>query len=269
MAMKPSLALAGLTLAVCALACAQEITGGRVVVPARNTSHPRVVKATVYQGSITVKTYSGDHVIVENGGPGEAHARDDGAPAGMKRIYLPKGLDVEEEDNVITVHTHTAGSAHLTITVPIATSLNLKSFNGSIVVEGVHGEIDASSHNGQITLTNVAGTVVANTFNGALKVTMDRIDRTKPMSFSTFNGPIDVTFPAAFRANIKLKTNHPDIFSDFDIKFTGGHPITEKNNTADGRYRLRNDRTIYGEINGGGPEVSFQSFNARIVIRKK
>jgi hypothetical protein len=267
--MKPSLALAGLALAVCALACAQETTAGRVVVPARNTSHPRVVNVSVHLGSITVKTSSGNQVIVENGNPGETRARDDGAPAGMKRIYLPKGIDVEEEDNVITVRTHTVGGAHLTITVPTATSLNLKSYNGSIVVEGVHGEIDASSHNGQITLANVSGTVVANAFNGALKVTMDRVDPAKPMSFSTFNGPIDVTFPPDLKANVKIKTNHPDIFSDFDIKFTGGHPITEKNNTADGRYRLRQDRTIYGAINGGGPEVSFQSFNARIVIRKK
>jgi hypothetical protein len=262
--MKRSSALAGLLLAVCALACAQETTGDRVVVPARNTSHPRVVNATVHDGSITVKTSSGNEVIVETG-----RERAERAPAGMKRIDLPRGLDVEEEDNVITVRTHSGGSPHLIITVPVDTSLNLKSYNGSIAVEGVHGEIDASSHNGQITLAGVSGTVVANAFNGALKVAMDRVDPAKPMSFSTFNGPIDVTFPADLKANLKLKTNHGDVFSDFDIKLTGGHPITEKNNTPDGKFRLRTDRTIYGEINGGGPEVSVQSFNARITLRKK
>jgi len=262
--MKRLTVLANLTLAVCALACAQEATGGRVVVPARNSSHPRVVKANVFQGSITVKTYSGNEVIVETG-----RERAGGAPAGMKRIDLPRGLDIEEEDSVVTVHTQPGGPGQLVITVPTDTSLNLKSFNGSIAVEGVHGEIDASSHDGQITLTNVSGTVVANTFNGALKVTMDRVDPAKPMSFSTFNGAIDVTLPADLKANIKLKTNHPDIFSDFDIRLTGGRPITEKNSTPDGKFRLRTDHTIYGEINGGGPEVSFQSFNARITIHKK
>lgn len=232
--MKPSSVLASLVLTVCAIACAQESTGGRVV-----------VNATVHNGSITVKTYSGKEVIVE------------------------PGADVVKEDNVVTVRTHPGGTAHVAITVPADTSLNLKSHNGNIAVEGVHGEIDASSHNGQITLANVSGTVVANAFNGALKVAMDRIDPAKPMSFSTFNGPIDVTFPADLKANIKLKTNHGDVFSDFDIKITGSHPITEKNNTPDGKFRLRTDGTIYGEINGGGPEVSFQSFNGRIVIRKK
>jgi DUF4097 and DUF4098 domain-containing protein YvlB len=250
-------------LAVCALACAQQTTAGRVVVPARNTSHPRVVNATVHQGSITVKTYSGNEVIVETG---REHAAD--APAGMKRIDLPRNLDVEEEDNVITVRTHTVGSPHLVITVPTDTSLNLKSYNGSISVDGVHGEIDASSHNGQITLANVSGTVVANAFNGTLKIAMDGVDPSKPMSFSTFNGPIDVTFPADLKANVKIKTNHGDVFSDFDVKL-GVSIVMERNDTPDGKFRLRADRTLYGEINGGGPEVSFHSFNGKITVRKK
>jgi DUF4097 and DUF4098 domain-containing protein YvlB len=136
-------------------------------------------------------------------------------------------------------------------------------------VDGVHGEIDASSHNGQITLTNVSGTVVANAFNGALKIAMDRVDPGKPMSFSTFNGPIDVTFPADLKATVKLKTNRGEISSDFDIKLTAGNPITEKNNTPDGKFRVRIDRTIYGEINGGGTEARFQTFNGGIILRKK
>jgi hypothetical protein len=256
-------------LTVCALACAQEITGGRVVVPARNTAHPRVVNAKVLEGSLTVKTSTGNEVIVETSRPREARGRAAAAPAGMKRIDVPRGLDVDEQDNVVTVRTQPGGPGQLVITVPTDTSLNLKSLNGSITVEGVHGEIDANSHNGQVTLTNVSGTVVANSFNGALKVAMDRVDPAKPMSFSTFNGAIDVTLPADLKANVKIKTNHGEIFSDFDITLTGGRPITEKNNTPDGKFRLRTDRTIYGEINGGGPELSFQSFNARITIRKK
>jgi DUF4097 and DUF4098 domain-containing protein YvlB len=89
------------------------------------------------------------------------------------------------------------------------------------------------------------------------------------MSFSTFNGPIDVTFPADLKANVKLKSNDGEIFSDFDIKLTGSHSVTEKNSTPNGKFRLRTDGAIFGEINGGGPEVSFQTFNGRITIHKK
>src|SRR5438477_12295404 len=63
--MKRLLALAALTLTIGALAPAQESTGQRVVVPARNTSRPRVVKASLLNGGITVKTHSGTDVIVE------------------------------------------------------------------------------------------------------------------------------------------------------------------------------------------------------------
>ena len=52
--MKRVLALEGLILAVCSLVCAQD-TGDRVVVPARNTNHPRKVDASLLHGSITVK----------------------------------------------------------------------------------------------------------------------------------------------------------------------------------------------------------------------
>src|SRR5258708_24901657 len=64
--MKRSLALLGTTLTLCALAGAQETTGNRVEVPARNTSHPRVANVKLTYRPITVKTYSGKEVIVES-----------------------------------------------------------------------------------------------------------------------------------------------------------------------------------------------------------
>ncbi len=50
------------------------MTGDRVVVPAGNSSRPRVIKANVSNGSITVKTHAGQDVIVESGGRGPAIA---------------------------------------------------------------------------------------------------------------------------------------------------------------------------------------------------
>ena len=67
--MKRSLALTGITLAVCALGCAQDNTGNRVVVPGRNGSHARMVDASALSGEIIVKTGGGNDVIVETNGP--------------------------------------------------------------------------------------------------------------------------------------------------------------------------------------------------------
>ena len=269
-------ALAGLSFAACALILAQEPGGNRVVVPARNTSSPRLVNVTtISNGSVTVKTYDGKDVIVEASEAGSASGRErrraNGSPDnlnGLKRLNLPGGLDVEEENNVIAVRANP--NASVVVTVPVDTSLNLKTNNGEIRVDGVHGEIDVSDLNGSIALNNVSGTVVAHSLNGSVTVVMDRVDPGKPISFSTLNGTIDVTLPADLKANVKLKADRGDIYSDFDIKLdTNRQPITQKNNTPDGRFRVQVDRTVNGTINGGGVEASFNTFNGRILIRQK
>jgi len=269
--MKRSWALMGLTLTVCALICAQDTTGGRVVVPARNTTHPRVVNAASTHGSIAVKTYNGKEVIVETATSSRVDRRRDSDQTvdGLHRIDLPaRGLVVEEEDNVITIRASTPGPDNLVISVPADTSLHLKSTHGNVEADGVHGEVEATSTNGRVTLTNISGTVVAGSTNGSVKVTMDRVDPGKPMSFSSVNGSIDVTLPADTKANLKLRAVHGSVWSDFDMKLTGGQPTTT-NAGGDTRYRVEFDRTIYGAINGGGAEYSFYTVNGRITIRKR
>jgi DUF4097 and DUF4098 domain-containing protein YvlB len=186
----------------------------------------------------------------------------------LHRLDMPmRGVSVEEEDNVVTVRMPSNHSGSLVMSVPADTSLKLHSLHGEINVEGVSGEIDVDSLNGAVTLTNVSGNVLAHSLNGAIKVSMDRVDATKPMSFSTLNGSIDVTLPADFKANVKLTTDHGEIYSDFDFKLGGN--ITQRNDTSDGRFRVRVDRTLTGTINGGGAEATFHTFNGTIYIRKK
>ncbi len=268
--MKRYLVLTGLILNLGALVCAQDTTGDRVVVPARNTSRPRVVKANVSNGSITVRTHTGQDVIVETG---SRHERGpERTVDGLRRLDLPpRGLEVQEDDNVITVRlSGEARNASLYLTVPVDTSLELLSSNGPVNVDGVHGELDLTSHNGAITATNVAGTVVADTHNGALKVTLDRVDPAKPIAFTSYNGSIDVTLPADFKANLKLRASQGEVYSDFDVKLMPGASMTEPNSTPDGRYRVvRTSQVINGTINGGGTDASFTTYNGKILIRKK
>lgn len=267
--MKRLFPLTGMMLAVCALACAQD--AGRIVVPARNSSQPRVVVASSNNGSITVKTYAGKEVIVESGdGRSRDRNRDRGVPDGMHRIDVPeRGLVVEEQDNTITIQDHTPGGTHITITVPPDTSLKLSSHNGSIYAEGVHGEIDAECQNGGIKLVNVSGTVLADSHNGAINVVMDHVDTGKPSAFSSVNGTIDVTLPADLKANLKMRSSQGSIFSDFDMNVTSGRATTQKNNTSDGKFRVDFDRTVLATINGGGTEMTFTTVNGSILVRKK
>ena len=264
--MKRMFALTGITLAVCSLASAQELGGERVVVPARNSARPRKVDVSLMSGSVTVKAYNGKEVIVETGRPGR---RPSETVNGMRRIDLPaRGLTVEEEDNVVTVRMRMHPSANLVISVPTDTSLTARTSSGNIEVEGLRGEFDVQTHNGQITLNNVSGSVLAHSLNGPIKVSMEKVDGAKPLSFSTLNGPIEVTLPADFKANVKLNTNHGEIWTDFDFKLGAG-AITQQNNTSDGKFRVTVDRNIAGTINGGGPEATFHTFNGKIYIKKR
>jgi DUF4097 and DUF4098 domain-containing protein YvlB len=179
---------------------------------------------------------------------------------------------VTEEDNQVHIKTESFNRpVDLVISVPRRTSLELKCMNdGDIWVEHVDGDIDANDLNGKVTIKNVSGSVLAHSLNGEVLVTLDRIDPAKPMSFSTMNGDIDVTLPDSLRATLRMKTDHGEIFSDFDVKLdpasgaasTGGR---EK----DGSFHVRFDRTLRGTVNGGGPEFQFTSFNGQIYIRKK
>jgi DUF4097 and DUF4098 domain-containing protein YvlB len=99
---------------------------------------------------------------------------------------------------------------------------------------------------------------------------MDRVDAGKPSAFSTLNGSIDVTLPADLKAIMKMTTDNGSIYSDFDVTVSAGRAMTEANNSPDGRYRVRFDRTVQGTINGGGgADLTFRTANGSIVIRKK
>ena len=92
----------------------------------------------------------------------------------------------------------------------------------------------------------------------------------KSMSFSTLNGDIDVTLPKNIKANVKLKSDNGEIYSDFDMKMakSSREVIEENNRDRDGKYRVKIDNTILASINGGGPEIQFTSFQGDIIIRK-
>jgi len=248
----------------------------KATVPLKDPARPVRLRAHLMTGGITVKGGDVKEVTVEatSRGNRERHESHADRSDGMHRLELPgtAGLDVTEEDNVVTIKTSSMNRAtDLTITVPRKTSLELKCMNdGNIYVEGVEGEIDANNLNGKVTLKNVAGSVVAHSLNGAVTVSLDRIDSGKAMSFSTMNGDIDVSLPASLKANVRMKTDNGDIYSDFDVKLdaaASSRPI-EQGRQPDGSYRLRFDQAVHGSINGGGPDFQFTSFNGQIYIRK-
>jgi hypothetical protein len=258
---------AALLMTLAAMAQAQT-AGDRVTVPLTDPSRPAFVKANLLNGSITVKAYEGKDVLVE----ARARQAESRAPNGMKRVpMVSTGLNVEEENNQVNINADSVQRPiDLTISVPVRTSLNLRTVNdGDITVTGVDGELDVNDVNGEVTLTNVSGNAIAHALNGKVLVTFNRING-KPMAFSSLNGDIDVTFPADLKANVSLASDQGDVFSDFDVQMQTRAPqqAVEDGRGKGGRYRVHIDKAIRGTINGGGQEIQFKNFNGSIYIRK-
>jgi len=244
----------------------------RVTVPLTDPARPVTLRAHLVSGSITVKGADVKEVIVEARARGD-EARSGGRAEGMKRIPMTStGLNIEAENNNVRVSTDSyQRTVDLTITVPIHTSVSLHSVNdGNILVTGVDGEFDVNNVNGEVDLKNIGGSVVAHALNGHVIATFNRIDPQKPMAFSSLNGDIDVTFPADLKANVSLRTDNGEVYSDFDVKVQPSAPqqTVEDDRGKGGKYKVKIDKNVRGTINGGGQEIQFKNFNGNIYIRK-
>jgi len=245
----------------------------RVRVPLTDPTRPATVRAHLLNGSINVIGANVREVTIEarlREGGGRTEGRAEG---GMHRIPTSStGLSVDADNNQVRITTDQINrTVDLTITVPVRTSLSLKSVNdGSITVNGVDGELDVDNVNGPVTLKNISGSVVAHALNDKVLVTFLRVDPQKPMAFSSLNGDIDVTFPPDLKANVSMRTDNGEVFSDFDVQLQATAPrqTVEDNRAEGGKYRVRVDKTARGTINGGGPEIQFKDFNGNIYIRK-
>jgi hypothetical protein len=255
----------------------------QITMPFRDASMPRKLVVEGGTGSLTIRAYDGQDAVIEYTGREIPCANNRGnragrnePPDGMHRIGGSRGLDITEESNTVRVNSQGifGGQARdMVIQVPAQTSVNVKSmFGGSMNIENIAGDIEAENFNGQVTITNASGSVVAHSMNGKITVSLNRVSPDKSMSFSTFNGDVDVTLPADTKARFKMRTDFGDIFTDFDVKMdSNAPPVVEeqKDNKGRPRRRVRVDGTQTGTINGGGPEMQFTTFNGRILIHKK
>jgi DUF4097 and DUF4098 domain-containing protein YvlB len=244
----------------------------RIAVPC-DPSRPANLRAHLVSGSITVKGGDVKEIVVEARVRGGEESHGDRRAEGMKRIPMTStGLNIEAENNNVRVSTDSyQRTVDLTITVPTHTSLSLHTVNdGNILVSGVDGELDVNNVNGQVDLKNIGGSVVAHALNGHVVATLNRVDPQKPMAFSSLNGDIDVTFPADLKANVSMRTDNGEVYSDFDIKVLPNAPqqTVEDNRGKGGKYKVKIDKNVRGTINGGGQEIQFKNFNGNIYIRK-
>jgi hypothetical protein len=246
-----------------------------IAVAFSDPSRPGKLSVKILAADISIKGYNGNEVIIDArmNDDQEEKEKEKERSGGMRRIRnTGSGLEVEEEHNVMTVRTGWPNNraVHLKIQVPARTSLDLSVTNdGDIVVDSVDGDIVANNINGGVTLLNVSGAVVAHALNDDVKATFTRFPG-KPMSFSSLNGTLEVTLPADTKANIKLESDNGEVYSDFpvDMLAPSVNQTVQDDRQKGGKYRLKIEKAMIGRINGGGPELTFKTFNGDIKLHR-
>jgi hypothetical protein len=99
-----------------------------------------------------------------------------------------------------------------------------------------------------------------------------------------------VTLPATVKANLKLRSDQGDVYTDFDLQLRQDSSDPNPNVSIDldrprgdnarqrvddarqrvdnARRRVEVDKAIYGSINGGGPDFEMRTFNGNVYVRK-
>lgn len=271
------LSISGITIMIAFFLSTQVFAqdSGQLKIPLTNPGQSGKLKVDINRGSITIKGSNVSEVIINyrsmerkvKSKSKEETVNNEGL---MKISYHALDLEVYEKDNTVVVESESWNrGVDLDILVPKKFDLNLETYNnGDIQVNDIVGEIEAENFNGKITLQNISGSVVAKTYNGAIVVTFDKVTPDTPMAYRNYNGKIDLSFPSTTKASFKMKSRQGEIYEGFGMEMLTSKINSESERTKSGVYKVKVDNWVRGKINGGGPEITIQSYNGNIFIRK-
>jgi hypothetical protein len=239
----------------------------QLVINLTQTSLPGHLTFENPKGSIKVTGYDGEVILVT--GMLRFREAEKIVNNGMKRIDQ-NALDISAEvnGNNVTLQCRTIGkTVDFDIKVPRNFSLKLKSLdNGIVEIFNINGEIEVEDANGDITLENISGSAVLSSVYGKISAVFREVNPNSPMMFTSFEGDITITFPAAINARLKMKSEKGEILSDFEIK-----PIKRQSVVT----RVENSQIysledwVIGTINTEGPEYIIKNYNGDIYLKKK
>ena len=192
--------------------------------------------------------------IVDNGARLEAIVREpEGSPCGEEAGRRDRWRDPAY---VVTFD--------FTIQVPRGTRLRLCTVNGrEVLVTGTRGDFELDNVNGRITMENVHGSGSARTINGAIVASFSERPHSAT-TFKTINGDLIVAFPADLAADLKMKTFNGGLFTDFEVDPLP--PLAAVAERRDGRFIYRSNQFALARAGGGGPDLTFETFNGDVRV---
>ncbi len=134
-----------------------------------------------------------------------------------------------------------------TVHLPRGVRLVAKTVNGEIVASGLQSDVEAHTVNGKVHVATT-GLARARTVNGGIEASMGSTSWNDVLEFTTVNGGIDVTIPAAANAEIHASTVNGGLTTDFPL-------------TVSGRW---GPKSLNGKIGNGGPALKLSTVNGGI-----
>lgn len=166
-------------------------------------------------GSIEIRSYDGEKVVVEAKIKSKSAARLEEAVVLVEREGKKQVLDVsirwpgKKWKN--------GDSCSFTVLVPDANGVAADTSNGSITISGLAGQLSADTSNGSITVEHHGGPVSADTSNGSITVT----DAAGRVSADTSNGSITVLLAGNNPGPVDLDTSNGSVTLEVGPAFVG------------------------------------------------
>jgi hypothetical protein len=152
------------------------------------------------------------------------------------------------------------------VRVPRAVTLDVCAVNAEVVrIEGTSGPYTLRTVNGDVEMHGVSGQGRTRTVNGDITASFAQAP-TGASTFSSVNGDLDVTMPGTLAADVRMRTRHGDLLTDFDTTPLPRGAVTTERRGA--RTVYRQDGRAAVRVGSGGPELTFETLNGDVRLRR-
>ncbi len=270
-----------LVLVTCISLQAQE---KEVTVPFSDPSGNKEFAVRVMSGDVTIKGTDRSDVLVkykieEHEDEGEwkdDHWKNEGQSSGQKQKGMKKiggknfKFEIGEKNNTVYIKANNVMNMILfEIEVPREIDIVVsKQIGKNVYVENIKGALNIESNIGTITVKKLSGFINASGSTGGINVEFDEVSADEPMMFNTITGDIDLTLPASHKADLKMRTEWGDVYSDMNIETKIQEDNKEQSTDGGGTVKVSNSWTL-GSLNGGGAQMTLKTQMGSIYLRKQ
>ncbi|MEL6357896.1 MAG: DUF4097 family beta strand repeat-containing protein [Bacteroidota bacterium] len=159
------------------------------------------------------------------------------------------GIAVSEEDGKIIVEQVGSENSRVTIQVPNSATVKVThntQYGSKIKVKDFSGELDISLSYNSVELENTTGPIAVNTIYGTI-VAKYAQEPTNDIRLHSTYSDVDLSIPAATKANVQLSTSYGSMYTAFDINVKSNLSSNDCGGCGTGDLR--------GTINGGSDNL--------------